>query len=230
MSSKRMGGNLMKSDARSRRRKRGGGKKKRGRMEVYGSALGQLRKDVSSIYRMLNVEDKHIDVTASVVSSAVTWTQVLFNACQQGTSATTRIGQSIKCSGIEVRFSCQQLAAQGFAEILRFVVFIDHQADATLATPLFVYPATTVAARTDGYVEQYTVLYDECVNLSPGGQDVYSGKFISRQNFHVAFNTGNAGTIADINTNAIYFMFVNPNVAAAFATVNYFLRFIFIDN
>ena len=48
-------------------------------------------------------------------------------------------------------------------------------------------------------------------------------------NQHTRYNTGTAGTIADITDNSIYIMHVSTDAAnGVFVTANY--RFLFVDN
>lgn len=226
MSRRNFNRNLLHSDVRNKRRRP---KKKAGRMQVYGSAITQLKADVSSILRVLNVEEKHNDVINSAVAMTGNWQIALMNGLTTGTSAVTRIGQSVKCSGIECRFYGTLNAAATVPEIVRLVIFIDKECDTTAPTPLNIFTNSVISPRVDGYMDQYRVLYDSVFVMSPTGTETWVSDFIANQQWHVSYNTGNAGTIADIVTNSLYFMFVS-NAAANFSTINYNLRFIYIDN
>jgi len=230
---------LMSLDA---RKSKGKGRKRRnkraiaprGRMQVYGDAYRQVKSDIASIYRVLNVEDKHVDAVASAQIPASAWTGVLLNAMTQGTNAGQRIGQSVKSVGIELRFTANVNTASPNPQYVRVVLFLDKQPNGANPTFTNVYAQATdpiVTPRVDGYEDQFIVYYDKVLALGPttGGNNCAVESFIAPLNFHTIFNSGNAGTIADIQTNALWLMWTT-DVTANMGYFSYGARYIYVDN
>jgi len=228
-SSKNFKKTLVHSDARRKpRRARRAKGKKRGRMAIYGGAINQLTSDVKAIYRMLNVEDKYIDTGFSAAVTSGAWGSTVVNTMVQGTTASTRIGQSVKTVGIECRWTIITNSASTNPQFFRVVIFIDKQADGASPTFTNVYPLSVIGARVDGYIEEFTVLYDKVVALSPNGSEACVESFIRTLTFHTTF-VGNAGTIADIQTNALWIMWYSDQ-AANMPTFSHKTRYIYVDN
>jgi hypothetical protein len=219
--------------SRRRRRGRGGGKRKNrrgGRGQIYGSALTQLRKDVGYVMSMLNVEDKYIDISATTTASSAAWGFVILNTMVRGTSATTRIGQSIRWVGNELRWSLTMNATGQLPQFVRIVLFVDKQPNAANATMTDVYPLGILTPRDVGNLNRFTILYERVLAMNPDGNECFVGDSIrTLSQYHTMFNTGNAGDITDITKNALYLMWCS-SVALNLPSFGYNNRFIFVDN
>jgi len=220
---------LVQNDmGRAKRRRRRGRNKGKGRAQVYGQALGQLRKDVGMLFNFLNVEDKYIDISASAAAGTASWNFVILNTCNLGTTATTRNGQSIKWKGIELRWNCT-MSTTTANQFFRLVLFVDTQPNAANATITDLYPLGVLTPRNVGYLQRFSIFYERTFALNPASDTCFIGECVKQIPMHTEFNTGNAGDITDITKNALYLAWYT-SVAANPPTFAYNSRFVFIDN
>jgi len=219
--------NRRKGGARGRRRgPRGRGK---GRMQIYGSAYGQLKRDIGWLMSVVNVEDKYID-TAGPTTLSAAWQLFLLNGCVTGTSATTRNGQSIKLVGWEYKFFLTIDPASTTVQSARIVVFFDRQCNAAAPTPATdIYPATVASMRIVSQIPRYAIIYDEWIVLDPSSPSGVVGSLNRALQTHVEFNTTNGGTVADITKNSMYLM-VLSDAGASFPVLVWSSRVVFVDN
>jgi hypothetical protein len=200
-----------------------------GRMEVYGAAASQLGKDVKWLMSVVNVEDKYLDTTSSAASSS-SWQYVLCNAISQGVTPSTRIGQSIKCVGIELRYTILCATASTAFQTVRLMLFVDKQPNAANPGATDVYGAGVLLPRTVGYLDRFKVIHEITMAFSPiSNNGIMTGSFIHKQDFHQEFNTGNAGTIADITRNSLFVGYYTDQGANQ-ATVSFTCRYVYVDN
>lgn len=227
--SKKVPRSRIQSDAqKSARRRRPGGRKRPGRVEIYGGAISQLRKDVGYVMSLLNVEDKYIDNGATTALTG-SWQLFLLNGLQLGTTSTTRIGQSIKLNSVLFKAFLTINASSTNVQSSRVVMFADKQANAAAPTATDIYPATVASQRVVSYLDRFTILLDEWIILdpsSPSGELLIHSKAMSQ---HVSYNTANVGDITDITKNSIYLM-VLSDAGSNFPTLVWTSRLGFVDN
>lgn len=228
-------GMLWKKSDGKRRNKRSSGKKPRNPMQkpgrgrmVYLDAGRQALKDINILRRFINTEIKRVDYSATETSST-TATFDLLNGMAQGTTASTRVGQSVKCDGIFVRLAIT-INASATTSFERVLVVMDKQANGAAPAIGSILNATTVVSPfVIGAQNRFAILMDESFALSAGGiQCVLYDKSIACSS-HVEYNTGSAGTIADINTNSIYLIHFSDQ-ATNVVSLSMFVCFWFIDN
>jgi hypothetical protein len=212
--------------ANDKRRPKGRKTKQRGRGQIYGSALSQLSRDVKALYRMINVEDKYLDTSATSTLSGA-WQSALLNGLSQGNTSSQRTGQSVKCVGYEFRYSLSLGAAASCDS--RILILVDKQADAAAPTLTQVFPVDITSPRVVAYLERYLVLIEDNITLTTTGSNLVRKEHMSRYEAHISFNSGNAGTIADIVTNSMYIAFVT-DTTVTFPSITYSFRFVYVDN
>jgi hypothetical protein len=176
----------------------------------------------------VNVEEKYIDVTQTITLSAA-WQLQLLNGVTLGNTSITRNGQSIKLSGWEFKLFLTINAANTAPQSARIVVFIDKQSNAAAPTATDVYPATSSSFRTVGSIQRFTILYEKWLVLTPSNVSGLIDSLSRELTNHVEYNTGNAGTIADIVSNSIYVM-AYSDAGANFPALVTSSRITFIDN
>jgi hypothetical protein len=219
---------LVKDDVSRRFRRRGKNKfGKRG--QIYGAAANQIRKDIGYLFSVLNVEDKYRDISSGSVTLSAAWQGALLNGLSQGTTPSTRIGQSVKTVGLEFRWTVYINASSTLGQTFRIVIFTDKFANNTAPTFTDVYTASPISPRVVAFLERFHVLYEIRSTLSPDGQEVRVDDYIRPQQWHVKFNTANNGTIADITSNSLYVIYISDQ-SANFPTLVYESRFIYVDN
>lgn len=213
------------------RKKKGGafmrGLRKRGR--IYGRAGYQLYKDVMWLKSVVNVEKKYIDTAASTTSSS-TAAFVLLNGLTTGDTGQTRDGQSIKCSSLLLRYVAS-INALATTSIHRVIIFLDNQPNGTAPTAaeLLDVTSSSLSPLNIDYGTRFKVIRDVITNLSQNGQQIRTVKKFVKLRFHTKFNTGTAGTIADITRNSLY-MLHQSDQGTNVVTFAYQARVRFIDN
>ncbi len=222
-----------RSDGRGKSRKRPKAKRNlrapNGRVAIYSAAGQQLLRDINSLRRFINTELHFVDATASTTSST-TPALVLLNGLSLGDTASTRTGQSIKMDRGDFRF---QLAVNATSVInfTRIIVVLDKQTNATAMTAADLLVANTpYSPYTFGSQSRFVILYDETFALS-----TYSAGAITKCvglpgiNQHVIFNSGNAGSVADIVSNSVYLIHLSDQ-ATNTPAFSYYSRIWFVDN
>jgi hypothetical protein len=218
--------NLVKNDNSYRRSKKGR-KNKRGRAQVYGAAIRQVKQDVSTLWSMLNVEDKYLDTSATVTLSA-TWGSNLLNGLSQGNTSSTRQGQSVKVVGFEFRYTLY-LAAAGTSSTSRILIFRDKQANGAAPNVTQVYPVDVTTPRVVADIDRFIVNVEDTITLTTTGNNAWSESHVFRDSWHIDFNSGNTGVITDIVTNSLYISYVNDGTVN-FPSLSYTCRVIYVDN
>jgi len=162
------------------------------------------------------------DTSLSGLSFSTTPVLTLLNGMAQGTTASTRIGRRINIKSIEYRFDVENSSASLWVGH-RFMIVLDQQANA--ATPAFtdIYDvALPTTLRNISNMPRFKVLMDSGEQITVGSIDTsvdndkvaaaYNGYM--RCNIPVQYNVGTAGTIGDIQTNALYFVMIGNATTA----------------
>ncbi len=203
---------------------------KPGRMQIYSNAASQLRRDVAMLMQYVNTESKYVDTTSGGLQAVgVGYNIALLNGISLGTTSTTRTGQSVKCVGCELRFHAMINPAATTCNVMRVYLVRDKAANATQPTFTDVYPTGTVTPRVVSYLDRFTILYQLEFMLNNQGNGGTLGDYLMAQNWHQEFNTGNAGTIADITVNSLYLAW-QTSVAVNMPDFSYTFRYVFVDN
>lgn len=199
------------------------------RSKIYKAAGSQLWRDVKWLKSVVNVEKKYIDTSATTTSST-TPALVLLNGCTTGDAGTNRDGQSIKMSSLYSNF-LWSINASASTTYVRVILFMDHQSNATApgAADLLTNTSSVLSTLLIGNGKRFTVLADIRKTLSINGTEIVRFKIFKKLHAHVRFNTGNAGTVADIQTNTLYMLHMSDQ-ATNVVVFAYNNRVRFIDN
>lgn len=191
--------------------------------------IAGLARDVYGLRQMVNTEYKYVDHVATITPST-TATLLALNDMSQGDTGTTRDGQSILMKSVYLQFT-STINASGVATYLRCMIFIDAQPNSSIATAatLLLNPTDVTSPLLLGSGNRYRVIYDSRITLTAAGSQGAMRKFYKKLNFHTKYNTGNAGTIADIVTNSLVLLFMS-NESTNTPSVSYSARVRFIDN
>lgn len=205
-------------------------KKAPSRMEVYGAAGSQLVKDVALLKSLINTEAKYIDTAASlnITSGGVV---VPLNLCAQGTSVTTREGNSVKNHSI----ACKYTAYWNTASVLpfqwiRFMVIHDSQTNGTLPAVSSILQALSyLSPKNDANRQRYRTLHDKMYCLSQQGNPNIEDSYFMKLGDHTNYGLGNTGLIGDISTGAYYLVMISDAGTNAPGAA-WYNRLRFIDN
>jgi len=187
------------------------------------------------VLRMLgNTEDKFIDTTATNGFNN-TATLILLNGCVVGSTQSTRVGMSTKSTGLDFNATITLgTSATVNAQYVRLMLVRDEQSQlATFNYNTLMSSVNNICSlRLVDYLERFHMFMDEIVALSLEGPQ----GFILRKHIPMAFHTrycnsstSNTGTVADIDSNALFLVILSTE-SANIPVVDYYVRFWFVDN
>lgn len=199
------------------------------RWTTYGKAATQLYNDVATLKNLINTEFKAIDTTVSSSSISTSATAWLLNGATKGDDLNTREGRQFRMKSIQYHIACTMNAAASHTSV-RLVLVLDKQANAAAPafSDIFSVASTRGLRDLDGR-KRFWIIKDQTIDLSITGQQERNLKFYRQFDIKTIFNSGNAGTIADIDTNSLY-LFIISDEATNQASVSGFARLRYIDN
>lgn len=209
------------------------------RFNRYSRAVGRhtgvvrgvvgLARDVYNLKKLVNTEYKYID-TGDSGSFSTTPTVTLLNGCAQGTTAITRNGQSIRITSLNFNFYSTIHASAATSTMARILVVLDSQPNgAAMTAQQLLVTANTVSPMLLGNARRFRVLMDKRFALSINGTEIFQSHKYFKMDVHTTFNTGSAGTIADIQTNSLYLIQISDQ-ATNVPQMTWTARVRFIDN
>jgi len=195
---------------------------------TYPQMGRKVWRDIKWLKSVINVEKKYLDTNNSPDPST-TATITLLNGMAPGTSALTRNGQKIKCVSLTLN-AFTTIAAAAQATLVRCMLVLDKQPNgATFSTTDLLATNSVTSVRNIGNARRFVVLYDRRFSLSVNGPAQANISVFRKLSFHTEYNTGTAGTIADIQTNAL-FLFLQSSEATLTPDFSYSFRLRFVDN
>lgn len=204
----------------------------RGGSTAYKAAAAYAA--VRKMKRRSNTEYKQSNAgTSAAISSTGSITVV--NHAAQGDDHTERTGRSIRCMDFYMRLTAASHASATHT-FVRSIVFRDKSGNGSVpAVGDVLNTADHLSMLNTNFGKRFTVIADETISIegsAAGGGDV--AKFYKvyrnlRGDTHVEFNTGTAGTGADINTGAMYHLLISDQ-ATNTPTVDWISRVKYIDN
>lgn len=133
----------------------------------------------------------------------------LLNGLVPGNGASQRIGQTVQIHSLELRCITRVTAATGVDQTHRFAVVADKQANAAAMTgALYLNAATVYGMRLLENRKRFKTYLNKEICLNATGEpysETYWHSYLQfRRPIVVEYNTGNAGTVADITSNSLY--------------------------
>lgn len=204
-------------------------------VKKHGSSKTTQRLKKASLARKFGTKNevspevKFIDTSINSNTSS-TGVVALLNGVVEGTDAINRIGRKIEMSSMEYKLKFAQTAGVlvGYPDgglSFRMAIVYDRQPNAAALawTDVFDQNAnvlTPYSGRNINNLDRFEVLAQEfCVISSGGPNNVIMSRYV-KMSHDVRFNAGNAGTIADITSGALFCIFADDNnTGANFATL-----------
>ena len=167
-------------------------------------------------------EWKYLDTTiaAGPLTNAGTFT--LLDGLLPGSGASQRIGMKVAIRSVEIRTRITTSAAAQTAQVGRTILLLDHQTNGAAPAALtdFLTPGTFLGCRNLAARKRFKFCWDK--TYSTGGfasnadpMIIYRHAYLKfRRPIIVEYNTGVAGTVADIVSNALYFIQLGDQAAA----------------
>lgn len=163
-----------------------------------------------------------------------TGTITLINGCARGDGLADRIGRKTFMKSVQMRLYAAPTASTGLEQMGRVLVVYDKQANASATTiadvltsaSVFAFPNLSGALRYQIIMDQVFPLTD---NTGTSGLPHVMNEFRSLK-LPVHYNAGDAGTIADITTGALYVITLgNLSAGTTDATANISTRVRYTD-
>lgn len=194
--------------------------------------LYTFAKDVAHLKGLLNTEFKRIDTTINAGHSSAT-TFYLLNGMQRGDAINQRVGRTLRLKSVEIK-SLHSLGAGATATSIRMILFLSLAPKGVAPVAGDVLnnggpPLNIVSPRNLDNRANILILRDKTISLSVSGSQKQAWDYYKKLDIKPVYNSGNAGTIADIDAQGLYFMIMSTepvNVPAS----QIFLRVRFIDN
>ncbi len=195
-----------------------------------------MRRDLGWLMSVVNVEDKYIDTlfNGNVMTNGI-GNQSLLNGVTTGTTSTTRNGQSTKAVRLDIDLIF--LVGATSPVMCRFMIIRDKAANGATIGISSIFQAAVDGA-SNYTTSQYNVatmgarvviLMDRVFKLDTVQFTSIRIRKSIPLNFHTRYNTGTAGTIADISENSLYLLAFS-SAGATQPTFTGSVRFLYTDN
>jgi len=157
------------------------------------------------------VELKNVDVVLPSTGTNAVWalgggmTMNLLNGVEAGSGATQRIGRRVTWKSLTIRANFQIDAASTLQASVRFIVFVDKQCNAADCAPTDLLTADNVSAITNlANNHRFKILFDIVRSIGSIEDLTMNITKYRKLNVQTEFNTTSGGTVADMQTGAIW--------------------------
>ena len=142
----------------------------------------------------------------------------LLNGMTRGDDISQRIGREVTLRSVQLTYQIGSKNNTGTDQYVRVMLVYDRQANGSTALISDILSGSnTYAPRNLENRHRFSILYDRMIAFNasgePGSRRVL--RFYRRLNHPVTFNGNTGGTIADIQTGALYFVAIGSNPAGA---------------
>jgi len=144
----------------------------------------------------------------------------LVNGIARGDELDQRIGRELTMRSVQIDMVTKATAGTGIAQQHRILLVYDRQTNATALTAVQVLTGATVySPRNLENRRRFKILMDKKFQLNASGESGSERmfKFYRRLAHPVTFNSGDAGTVADITTGSLYLIYIGSIAAGATA-------------
>lgn len=202
-------------------------------MKVGNTAYGVASKALSianQVKKLVNAEYKYVDTSGSGNVSS-TGTIDCLSLIAQGTTATTRTGNTVKYARLSLKMlQAANVTTDNNFGVSRYIIFRDLQSDGTAPTVAEVLESASVNAfLNNNNKARFTVLKDFYLKTSSKTSNTNNVFKCSIPLSHHGYYKSSGGTIAEVQNDNLFILFINwgntnpPNYA-------YTARLRFLDN
>lgn len=178
-------------------------------------------------------EFKSVD-TAVVGAVDSTGSVTLINGIARGDDINERDGREVTMKSIQCTVQLYVTDTTGLDQSQRILVVYDKQTNAAAPAVTDILTAATVfSPRNLENRKRFTVLMDRCYTLNASAESGSSRlfKWYRRLRHPITFNSGNAGTVADIVTGGLYVVLIGNRAAGATAgAIDSYFRVRYLDH
>lgn len=196
-----------------------------------GGKIGLIARAVRGIRNLVNSEAKFVDANATNTPDTTGVVNIL-TLIAQGTTDTTRIGNSVLSQSLDIKCTFVP-SASATASFVRYIVFIDKYDGAGTAPTLANLLQATVSVQSFMNMDnsdRFVVLRNDVVPLTLVGNNraVYREIHLKLTDLHVKYD-GTTAAQASCTNNHIYFALLS-NEAINTPSVSWVTRYRFVDN
>jgi len=178
-------------------------------------------------------EFKAVDANGSSVIDS-TGALVLLNGLARGDEINERNGREVVMKSVQINFGVQCTITTGTDQYARVLLVYDRQSNgaAPAITDILVSNNTTAVRNLENR-RRFKILMDRRYTLNQASEagSKISDSFYRRLRHPITFNSGDAGTVADITTGSLYLVTMGSNAAGATAgSCLYYSRVRFQDH
>lgn len=196
------------------------------RWSIYSNAGKQLWKDVKYLKNLINTEFKYLDTSAETGVDD-SGTLILLNGMTKGDSINTREGRTLRIKSVQLHININ-MNTSATRTRLKWALVIDKQVNGAAPNISDIYDNVLLNFRNLNNRKRFVILKQGLVNTNDDFPE-RDKSYYKRLNFKTIYNAGNAGSIADINTNSFYLLLLSDENLNT-PTINYTARIRFIDN
>jgi len=206
-------------------------------------------------FPVTGTEKKFFDIAAGNLNVSTTASINLLCVPQLGTDYTNRIGRKILIKSLYIRgYVSTEAANSGFAnslsvptQLIRMIVLADMQPNGSAPAATDILNTSDPASQLNANNrDRFKIIKDKqwvlgATRVSNTANEVtamttspqaFPLKWYKKLNLETIFNAGNAGAIADINSGALYLVFIGNRAAGTLGDSNAYIstRVRFVDN
>lgn len=201
-----------------------------GRVGTYKRAWYQLKRDVGKLKDMINVEYKYFDTAISQSPDNTGYDKAIVNVPVQGDDALSRDGRQIRIKSIQFNVEIEMAAAATNTRVRVLLVLFKSSNGGDLTMSNVMVSANNInSLRLVSDQRDYWVIFDKTFVLTDVTKQQLQFKYYKRLDVKTRYNSGNAGTFADVEHNAIHFCSLSDE-AANTPTLTGNCRIRYIDN
>lgn len=167
-------------------------------------------------------EWKFLDTVINDQNVNTTPVLTLLNGLVPGNSASQRIGMKVQIKSLQMHLSNYVISGSGIDQIHRMWIVIDRQANGLAPTlAQIMTQADTMGLRNLENRRRFKIVMDKSFLLNatgePGSSKLWKVYMKFKRPIVVEYNSGVAGTVADIVSNSLYFIQVGTSAAGVTA-------------
>ena len=164
-------------------------------------------------------ELKAVDTTIGQVADT-TGAVTLLNGIARGDDINQRVGRRVRLASLQASIVNYVTPATGIDQTHRCLIVYDKQSNgvAPAITDVLVSASTVAMPNLDNR-QRFVILYDKLMHLNAAAEpgSMVAFKISKRLSYGVQFNSGDAGTVADIQTGGLFFITIGSIAAGGTA-------------
>lgn len=202
-------------------------RRKKARRRTFDIAKEALNTALK-VKSLINVEFKHVDVTATTVTPANTGNIQALSSIAEGDGSNQREGLSIRAKSLYLNYSVQEHASATATQCRVMLIKDKNPRGSTPTWSEIMEENNVLSLMNNLYTKRYTVLYRKDHFLSSTGELIEGGSAYIKLNDIVKYNSS-GGAATDIEANG-YYLVTCSNQATNVPSVNFVTRLRYIDN